>query len=250
MTRIIRSLVIMTVLGLGACAAAGRTGPDITGAESLVRAMHDRYAGRWYRTLTFTQATTRVLPGDSVHTEEWREWAAIPGRLRIDMGAPEEGRTAIFANDSSYTLRQGRVVRRVGQMNPLMTLGFDVYAQAPERTLDQLRRQGFDLSRFHVDTLEGTPVYVVGAAAGDTTSRQFAIEAERLLFVRLLEPVPNQPGATQHLWFRRYEPLGGGWIAPEVEILVGGRRVFHEVYSNVRIGDAVDPAIFAVPAGG
>ncbi|HEU0076393.1 MAG TPA: hypothetical protein VFQ76_02015 [Longimicrobiaceae bacterium] len=44
--------------------------------------------------------------------------------------------------------------------------------------------------------------------------------------------------------------LGGGWIAPKVEILVGGRRVFHEVYSNVRIGEALDPATFAVPAGG
>ena len=39
-------------------------------------------------------------------------------------------------------------------------------------------------------------------------------------------------------------------MAPEVEILAGGRRVFHEVYSNVRIGEALDPAMFAVPAGG
>lgn len=246
----LRILAILTALGLGGCATAARTSPAITDAELLVRAMHDRYAERWYRTLSFTQATTRVLPNDSVAVEEWREWAAIPGRLRIDMGAPEEGRTAIFANDSSYSLQHGRVVRRAGRMNPLMTLGFDVYAQAPERTLDQLRRQGFDLSRFHVDTLEGTHVYVVGAARGDTTSKQFAVEAERLLFVRLLDPVPNQPGAMQHVWFRRYEPLGGGWIAPEVEILVGGRRVFHEVYSNVRIGEALDPAMFAVPAGG
>ncbi len=246
----LRILAVLTALGLGGCATAARTGPAITDAESLVRAMHDRYAERWYRTLSFTQETTRVLPNDSVHVEEWREWAAIPGRLRIAMGAPEEGRTAIFANDSSYSLQHGRVVRRVGRMNPLMTLGFDVYAQPPERTLDQLRRQGFDLSRFHVDTLEGTPVYVVGAARGDTTSKQFAVEAERLVFMRLLEAVPNQPGVMQHVWFRRYEPLGGGWIAPEVEILVAGRRVFHEVYSNVRIGEALDPAMFAVPAGG
>ncbi|HEX2080551.1 MAG TPA: hypothetical protein VHG08_22800 [Longimicrobium sp.] len=250
MTRIVRTLATVAALGLGGCASAARTGPAITDAESLVRAMHDRYAGRWYRTLSFTQTTTRVLPNDSVHVEEWREWAAIPGRLRIEMGAPEEGRVAVFANDSTYALQHGRVVRRVDRMNPLLTLGFDVYGQAPERTLDQLRRQGFDLSRFHVDTLEGTPVYVVGAARGDTASRQFAVEAERLLFVRLLEPVPNQPGRMQHVWFRRYEPLGGGWIAPEVEILVGGRRVFHEVYANVRIGEALDPAMFAVPAGG
>lgn len=249
MHRILRALPVLAALGLAGCASAP-AGPPITGAESLVRAMHQRYAGRWYQTLSFVQITTRVLPNDSTTVEEWREWAAIPGRLRIEMGPPEQGRVAIYANDSLYVMRQGQVVRRVAQMNPLMTLGFDVYGQAPEVTLDQLRRQGFDLSRFHVDTLEGTPVYVVGAEREDGTSKQFAVEAERLLFVRMLDPVPNQPGKMQHVWFRRYQPLAGGWIAPEVEILVDGRRVFHETYASIRAGDPLDPARFTVPSGG
>jgi hypothetical protein len=250
MPRIIRALTVLAALGLAGCATAARSGPAITDTESLVRAMHDRYADRWYSTLSFTQATTRVLPNDSSATETWREWAAVPGRLRIEMGAEAEGLVVIFANDSTYTLQQGRVVRRTDRMNPLMTVGFDVYRQAPERTLDQLRRQGFDLSRFHVDSLEGTPVYVIGAERGDSTSRQVAIEAERLLFMRMLDPVPNQPGVMQHVWFRHYQPLAGGWIAPEVEVLVGGRRVFHEEYSDIRAGDALDAGMFAVPAGG
>lgn len=248
MLRTIRALTVPAALGLAGCATAASTGPSITDAESLVHAMHDRYAGTWYQTLSFTQATTRVLENDSVHTEEWREWAAIPGRLRIEMGAPAEGRVAIFARDSTYTLQHGRVVRRSDRMNPLMTIGFDVYRQPPERTLAQLQRQGFDVLRFHVDTLEGTPVYVVGAERGDTASRQFAVEVDRLLFVRLLEPRAGQPGVMQHVWFRDYERLEGGWIAPEVEILVGGRRVFHEVYSNIRANDALDAGMFAIPA--
>lgn len=249
MSRVIRALTVLAALGAAGCATAAPAGPRITDAQSLVQAMHDRYAGTWYQTLSFTQATTRVLPNDSVTVEEWREWAAIPGRLRIEMGPPAEGRVVIFARDSTYSLQHNRVVRRVGRMNPLMTLGFDVYRQPPETTLDQLRRQGFDLSRFHVDTLEGAPVYVVGAERGDTASRQFAIEADRLLFMRLLEPAPGQPGTMQHVWFRRYEPLAGGWIAPEVEILVNGRRVFHEVYSDIRANDALDAGMFAIPAG-
>lgn len=249
MIRTLRALAVLAALGLAGCATAASAGPSIADSGSLVRAMHDRYAGSWYQTLSFTQATTRVFDNDSTHTEVWREWAAIPGRLRIEMVAPAEGRVAIYARDSAYTLQHGRVVRRIDRMNPLMTLGFDVYRQPPERTLDQLRRQGFDLSHFHLDTLEGTPVYVVGAERGDTTSRQFAVQAERLLFVRLLEPRPSQPGVMQHVWFRRYEPLAGGWIAPEVEILVGGRRVFHEVYSDIRANDALDAGMFAIPAG-
>jgi hypothetical protein len=249
MLRTFRTLTLLGALGLAGCATAAQGGPSITSAESLVQAMHDRYAGSWYQTLSFTQATTRTFPNDSTHTEVWREWAAIPGRLRIEMGEPAEGRVSIYARDSAYSLQHGRVVRRTGRMNPLMTVGFDVYRQPPERTLDQLRRQGFDLSRFHADTLEGTPVYVVGAERGDTASRQVAIEAERLLFVRLLDPTPNQPGVMRHVWFRRYEPLQGGWIAPEVEVLVGGRCVFHEVYSDIRANDALDAGMFAIPAG-
>lgn len=248
MLRMFRALVVLAALGLAGCATAGSTGPSIGDADALVRAMHGRYAGSWYQTLSFTQATTRIFP-ESTHVEIWREWAAIPGRLRIEMGEPAEGRTVIYARDSAYTLRHSRVVRRSGRMNPLMTLGFDVYRQPPETTLDQLRRQGFDLDRFYVDTLEGTPVYVVGAERGDTTSRQFAIEADRLLFVRLLEPRASEPEVMQHVWFRRYQPLAGGWIAPEVEILVHGRRVFHEVYSDIRANDSLDAGMFAIPAG-
>lgn len=238
-----RALPLLAALTIGAPAAA-QANLRITDAESLVRAMHDRYADRWYSTLTFTQTTTRVLPNDSVTVEEWREWAAIPGRLRIDMGPPEQGRTVIFARDSTFALSHGRVVQRVDRWNDLMPLGFDVYMQPVERTLQQLRRGGFDLSRFHVDSLDGVPVYVVGAERGDSTSKQFAIEAERLLFMRLIDPLPNQPGKTQHVWFRRYEPLGQGWIAPEVEVLVDGRRVFHETYADVRIGEPLDDALF------
>lgn len=246
MPRPFRALPLLAALGLAGCAAP-RVTPAITDAESLVRAMHARYADRWYPTLTFTQTTTRVLPNDSTVVEEWREWAAIPGRLRIEVTG---GPTFLFANDSTYVIRDGRAVNRIGQMNPLMTLGFDVYRQPPERTLEQLRRHGFDLARFHAGTLDGTPVYVVGAERGDTVSRQFAVEAERLLFVRLIEPVPNQPGKTQHVRFLGYRPLGEAWIAPEVEITVDGRRVFHELYSDIRIGDPLDPALFTPPGAG
>lgn len=241
----ILALSLLAALAAGVPAAA-QPGPRITDAESLVRAMHARYADTWYSTLTFTQTTTRVLANDSVVVEEWREWAAIPGRLRIEMGPREEGRTVIFARDSTFSLQGDRVVRRVDRWNDLMIVGFDVYRQPPERTLAQLRRGGYDLSKFHVDSLDGVPVYVVGAERGDAAARQFAIEAHRLLFMRLIDPIPGQPGKAQHVWFRGYQPLGQAWIAPEVEVLVDGRRVFHETYADIRIGQPLDDALFDV----
>lgn len=234
---------ILLLAALPACApAAVRPSPAITSSESLLQAMHDRYAGQWYRTLSFTQATTRVLPNDSTVVEEWREWATIPGGLRIEMGPPEQGRVTIFTRDSTFSLVRGQPMRAANRTNALMTLGFDVYAQPVERSIASLRAQGFDLTRFHMDTLGGTPVYVVGAMAGDTTSKQFAIEADRLLFVRMLDPAGN--GQMVAVWFKNYERLAGGWIAPEVEAFLGPKRILHEVYSNVRANEPLDPAMF------
>ena len=216
----------------------------VADAPALIHAMHARYAGSWYRTVSFVQQTTRVAPDGTESVETWREWLALPGRLRIEMGQPEEQRGAIYAGDSLYIIRAGQVARRTAQRNPLLLLGFDVYGQPPERTLEMIEAEGIDLSRFHRATWQGRPAYVVGAAEGDSASKQFWVDAERLVFVRLLEPAPNNPARISDTRFNRYERLGGGWIAPEVEVLVDGRRVFYEEYSDIRPGISLDSSLF------
>ena len=241
------SLLVLAAAALAGCAPTatrGGGGAPITDAESLIRAMHGRYAGKWYRTLSFSQQTTRVNAAGQSSTETWVEYGAMPGRLRIEMGPPEERRGAIYANDSVYVIRGGQVASRQGRMNELMTLGFDVYAQAPEVTLRQLRQQGFTLAPFRTDTWQGRPAYVVGGAPGDLKTKQFWVDAERLVFVRFTEAIPNDTTRFQDVRFNSYQPLGGGWIAPEVEVVVDGRRVFHEVYSDIRIDMPLDPSLF------
>ncbi|HEX9106171.1 MAG TPA: hypothetical protein VF832_03065, partial [Longimicrobiales bacterium] len=215
-------------------AAAAAPAQAVGDAASLVQAMHDRWAGRWYHAVSFRQKTSRVLPNDSVSAETWLEWASLPGKLRIQMGDPAQGRGAIYSGDSTFVVRNGSVVRRAAGRNPLLILGFDVYTQPPERTLDLLRQEGIDLGRFHEDSWQGKPVWVVGAAAGDLKSKQFWIEKDRLLFLRLLEPAPNDSTRTNDVRFASYAPLGNGWIAPLVEVWDGGKRVFWEEYSDMR----------------
>src|SRR4051812_15021211 len=62
-------LVLFTLLFplMSARGPAGSTAPK--NGEELIAMMHDRYAGKWYRTLTFTQKTT--LPDGKVET--WYE---------------------------------------------------------------------------------------------------------------------------------------------------------------------------------
>src|SRR4051812_5109588 len=55
-----------------------------TTGEEVIAAMHARYVGRWYSTLTFTQKTGRLGADDKWNVQTWYEAMRIPGRLRID----------------------------------------------------------------------------------------------------------------------------------------------------------------------
>jgi hypothetical protein len=206
--------------------------------------MHDRYADKWYRNLTFVQKSTYLRPdGTPSRVETWYEAGAIPGRLRIDLGEPSKGNGALYRADSVYAIQAGRVADRRPGRNPLMILGFDVYAQAPARTLEALHTERIDLTLLHMDTLYGRRVYVVGAGPSDTTSNQFWVDADRLLFVRLIQSDVERR-RTQDIRFERYVQHGGGWVAEEVRVLAGGRMVFHEEYTKVRVNVTLDDDLF------
>jgi hypothetical protein len=230
---------------LAACApAATRAAAPITDGASLLRAMHARYAGKWYSTLSFTQRTTRRLPNDSVRVDTWTEYGAMPGRLRIEFGPRAAGNGAIYANDSVYAVRGGRVAVRRAQRNSLMVLGFDIYAQPPERSMQILREEGFPLAPLRSEMWQGRRTWVVGGAPGDLHSRQFWVDAERLVYVRSFEPAPGDSTKTMEVRFEGYQQFGGGWVATLVDILVDGRSIQREEYSDVRVNMPLDPALF------
>jgi hypothetical protein len=217
--------------------------PDIRSADDLVAAMHNRYAAKWYRTLTFVQKSSFLRPDSTTsRVETWYEAGVIPGRLRIDLGDPARGNGVLYRGDSAYSFQGGTISDRRIARNPLLILGFDVYGQPPARTLEQLRAEGINTSGLRTDTLNGRTVFVVGAAAGDSTSNQFWIDAERMLFLRLLLTAPGRP--TQDIRFEKYVPHAGGWVAEEVKIYSGGRLVFLEEYSDVRVNVPLDDDLF------
>ena len=206
--------------------------------------MHDRYANKWYRTLTFSQKATYLRSdGTPSRVETWYEAASLPGHLRIDLGDPARGNGVVYRGDSVYTLQEGRVVdRRIGR-NLLLILGFDVYAQPVARTLDQLRAERIELDLLHTDTLYGRRMYVVGAGPTDSTSNQFWIDAEQMLFARLIQ-TDTARRTTRDIRFEKYVQHGDGWVSEEVRFLTGGKLVFHEVYSNVRVNVPLDEDLF------
>ena len=231
--------------GLAVVLAAGAVhAGEVKSGEALVKAMHDRYAATWYKTVTFVQKSTTYNADGTSKAETWYEAALLPGRLRIDIGKPSDGNGYLLVDGSVTIFKDGQVKTTRQQVNMLLVLGFDVYAQSPETTLAIARQEGFDATKFHEDTWEGKPVYVFGAEKGDLKSKQFWVEKDRLLFVRLLESDSADPNKTQDIRFADYRKLGGGWIAALVEVHSDGKKVFSEEYSDIQKDVKLDPAVF------
>jgi hypothetical protein len=243
-----RQLSFIVLLLTTACAQGART-PSPAHAprdgRELLAQMHDAYAGKWYRTLTFVQKTTINRPGQPEQIQTWYESLLSPNRLRIDFGDLAEGNGVIYTADSLYVVRAGKQVRAVANGNPFLPFVAGVYAQPIETTLQQLAPYHFDLSLVRPDTWQGRPVYVVGAkSADDTTSAQFWVDRERLVALRMilaLSPVPNAPPMDIHL--DSYEPVAGGWLATNVAMSSKGAMVQQEQYSDWK-GDVNLPAEF------
>src|SRR5690349_9119463 len=125
-----------------------------TGRE-IVQAMHDRYAGKWYRTLSFVQQNTATRPDGSQQPSVWREYAALPGKLRIEFVPPDSGNGILFVHDSQFVFAADTIRNASAFIHPLMVLGFDVYFDPVEQTAGRLERLKFDLATVHEDTWEG-----------------------------------------------------------------------------------------------
>jgi hypothetical protein len=234
-------LLLAAVCVLGSVLAVAQ---DITNSESLLKAMHNRYDKTWYKTLTFTQKSTTYNPDGTTKVETWYEAAMLPGKLRIDVGDPSKGNGALMVDGTGYFFKEGKQVGTRPYLNLLLVLGFDVYGQSPQTTLDQLKGEKIDTAKFHEDSWNGQPVYVVGADKGDLKSKQFWVEKKQLLFLRLIQPDDRDPGKVEDIRFLNYRPLVGGMIAARVEVRSEDKLVFSEEYSEISANPKLAPAIF------
>lgn len=217
---------------------------DVRTGDDVLRSMHDRYAKTWYDTLTFNQKSTTYNPDSTTKVETWHEALRAPGRLRIDIGAPSENNGFLLVDGTLTIFKAGKEVGARPLVNMLLVLGFDVYRQPPETTASVAKAEGYDLSKLHEETWQGQAVYVVGAEKGDLQAKQFWVDKNRGLFVRLFEPTQSDPKKFQDIRFEDYRELAGGWVAARVEVYVDEKKVFSEDYSEIEGNAKLDPATF------
>ena len=231
-----RGLLTVPFLVLIACDRGPTTG------EEVIRAMHDRYAGHWFRTVTFTQDNTFYHPGDSVSHSQWEHAFDLPGKLRIDFLPFEQGNGIILRNDSQYVFQGGKLTSQGPRVLSLLLIAFDAYVIQPEKTIADLRKLGFRVDELHEESWQGRPTYVIGAKQGDLKSRQFSDRPGAAYAVRVIEPVDST--RVRDVQFSKYQPAGKGWIGPQVMMYMNGKPDRLEEYRGPVFDKPVDPILF------
>jgi len=240
----VRRRAVLILAAVCALLAAGIPAQEIRDGETLLRAMHGRYQNNWYETLTFTQKSTTHNDDGTDKSEIWHEAMLLPGNLRIDIGPPADGNGMLVANGALTSFQNGKASDPHPFVHMLLVLGFDVFRQPTQATVDEIKGQGFDLTKLREDSWDGESVYVVGADKGDLKSKQFWVEKKRLLFVRMIAPDRRDAAKTADSRFADYRQLPVGWVAARVEFFVAGKNVFSEEYSEIQTNPKLDPAIF------
>ena len=207
--------------------------------------MRQKYNAQWYKTLSFTQNNTLYSARGGTTPSQWREHISVPGKLRIDYLPMTQKSGVLFDGSRVHTFDNGRAIDVQPGVNALLVVTADVYALPVERATQLLDSIGFDLSKLRRDTWEGQSAYVVGAAAGDSTTSQFWIDADKLVALRVVQ---HERRGTRDIVtdvrFGKFADFSGVPIATEVTQYRDYRLVFRQQYVDVRLNEAIPEATF------
>ena len=221
---------------LSSVAIAQPTGKDI------VKMMHDRYAGKWYRSFTFNQTTELHRYDGSSRTETWYEFVGFPDRLRIDRGPADSGNVAIYLVATCYRFRKGKLHSEFHDNNAglIFLLGgmFFYPLEQTETIFDSLH---YDLGKGHEDAWKGRAVYVIGANKGEDSTNQLWIDKENLYLVRMIKIDPH---ARLEALFEEWKPMGGGWLETKCSFFVDGHLAQVETYHDYKVNVLLDDRLF------
>lgn len=214
---------------------------QVTSTESLLKEMHARYNGKFYKHITFVQLNKFFKDGVQTESSVWYEAFEYPGKLRVDYG-PTVGKDGFISiNDSLYFFKAGKLDHKEKKINETMLLQGDIYCIPIPTVIEKLKSLGYDISKFREDTWNNKPVYVIGADKGDITSRQFWIDKDFLYMVR---QIFSENGSIQEVHFTEHAAKGKFYIEDEVRIMENGKVVRTERYAEVNHDINLHDAIF------
>jgi hypothetical protein len=210
-------------------------------SEKVLKQMYDRYSGKWYHTFTFVQ-TTESYKNDSLSkTSTWYEAVMFPDKFRIDFGDIKNGDAVIFANDSAYNFRKGVLKGTTADNNDLTFLLGGLYFYSFDNLISQVKALHYDLSKFHPDTWNKKPVYVIGANTNDEKVNQLWIDKEKMVIVRFIKFDDNRK---EEGILDDQIKLDGGWSETKVTFFINDHLIQKEYYRECKANIDIDPRIF------
>lgn len=221
------------------------SGITVTSSSGLIKAMHDRYAGKYLKTMSFLQNNTAYTTAGQEQKSQWYEHMEIPGKLRIAFLPASQRSGLVQVGDRVASFDNGIRVDFRPSVNPLLLLTADVYvAPVPAimRALDSLNVDG---EIIRSDVWEREPVYVVGAKAGDSTSNQLWVDKDNLRLVRFIQS--NKSGErtiVSDIRVGGYKEIQGFDVPTEFLVIRNGRPLWREQYADVRVNEEFPPGTF------
>ena len=252
--RMVRRWALITMLVTVGCHRGSGSREEITPKEptipavntvsGLVDAMRDKYAEKWYKSLSFTQVN-RYTIGGKEQSSEWVENLSVPARLRIDF-LPLSQKSGVLVDNSRVSSFAGgkRVdTRRLYQARPLLIS--DIYVQPRAVSIRRLDSLGVDTTKLRMDRLDGRRVFVIGAASDDLTSTQAWFDAESLLLQRFIQSeVRGGKTITSDLRVTGYTEIAGFPVPDAFITKRDGATTLREEFTKVKVNAPMPAALF------
>ena len=216
-----------------------------TSSSGLIKAMHDRYDGKYLKTMSFLQNNTAYTMTGQEQKSQWYEHIEVPGKLRIAFLPASQKSGLVQIDDRVASFDNGIRVDFRPSVNPLLLLTADVYVAPVAAIMRGLDTLHVDPEIIRDAVWEGQQVYVVGAKAGDTTSNQMWVDRDYLRLVRFIQS--SKIGDRTMLSDIRvlgYKEIGGFDVPTEFLVIRNGRPVWREQYADVRINENFPPGTF------
>lgn len=233
-----KKIVLAAIIGFFASSMI----KPITGKD-VIKAMHEKYSGKWYKTFTFNQ-TTEIYKNDSlIRTQRWNEYIQFPQNFRIDFGNADSGNAVIFRNDSSYVFKNSKQVRASYSPNDILFLLGGMYFYPLETTIAKFAGFGFDVNKFHEANWKGKAVYVIGANKNEDAVNQVWFEKENYNLLRMIKFDNNRK---EEALLENHVRLDGGFSETLVKFYLNDKLIQVEKYHDLNANINLDPAIFEV----
>jgi len=217
----------------------------LASGSGVLKAMHDLYAGKFLKTMSFLQNNTAYTSSGQEQHSQWYEHLEVPGKLRIAFLPATQRSGLVQVGEKVASFDNGIRVDFRPSVNPVLLLTADVYAAPVPIIMRGLDSLSVDTEVIHNDEWQGRPVYVIGAKAGDSTSNQMWIDADRLLLLRFIQRGKStERPVVSDIRVESYKEIQGYQIPTEFLVIRNGRPVWREQYVNVRINEELPAGTF------